>query len=97
MKTRPFHSSATTRSPTSRGAVAALTAIALLISAPAYAYVDPGTGGMLIQLVTGGVAGLLVLARLYWRRMRELFGRDPSASHESSRQEDPPRGAHDRG
>jgi hypothetical protein len=51
--------------------VAALATIALLTAAPAYAYVDPGTGSMLVQLVTGGVAGALVLARLYWRRLKD--------------------------
>jgi hypothetical protein len=59
-------------------AVLLLGLIIFLTAAPAYAYVDPGTGGMLIQLVTGGVAGLLVLARLYWAR---LFGKAPT-SHE---------------
>lgn len=51
-------------------AIAILTAICLLLARPAHAYVDPGTGGMLIQLITGGVAGLGVLLRLYWRRLR---------------------------
>jgi hypothetical protein len=35
----------------SLGAVVALFSIAWLMAAPAYAYVDPGTGGMLIQLL----------------------------------------------
>ena len=53
---------------------ALLTGICLLmIATPAYAYVDPGTGGMLVQLVTGGVAGLFVLARLYWTRVKDSF------------------------
>jgi hypothetical protein len=42
-------------------AIAVLCAGALLTASPAYAYIDPGTGGMLVQLLTGGVAGLLVL------------------------------------
>jgi hypothetical protein len=53
--------------------VASLTVISLMMAAPAYAYVDPGTGGMLVQLVTGGVAGLFVLARLYWGRIKNSF------------------------
>jgi Na+/proline symporter len=53
------------------GTIASLTVIAILLAAPAYAYVDPGTGSMLVQLLTGGTAGALVLARLYWRRLRE--------------------------
>lgn len=56
-----------------RSSTALLTGICLLMAAPAYAYVDPGTGGMLVQLVTGGVAGLFVLTRLYWTRIKDSF------------------------
>ncbi len=45
---------------------------------PAFAYVDPGTGAMLLQLLLGGVAGGLVILKLYWHRLKErttrLFG-----------------------
>ena len=40
---------------------------------PAQAYIDPGTGGMLLQLLLGGVAGALVVAKLYWLRIKEGF------------------------
>ena len=61
------------------GAVVALFGIALLVASPAYAYVDPGTGGMLIQLATGGAAGLAVLVRLYWGRMKTTFRQRPQS------------------
>lgn len=32
---------------------------------PAYAYVDPGAGSMLLQLLLGGIVGLLFFARLF--------------------------------
>jgi hypothetical protein len=41
---------------------------------PAYAYVDPGSGGMLVQLLLGGVAGLAVIVRLYWQRFVKAIG-----------------------
>jgi hypothetical protein len=53
------------------GTSAALAVVALLIAAPAYAYIDPGSGGMLVQLLTGGAAGAIILARLYWRRLKD--------------------------
>jgi hypothetical protein len=59
------------------GTVFALFTIALLMAAPAYAYVDPGTGGMLVQLATGGAAGLAVLVRLYWSRVKSTLGQSP--------------------
>jgi hypothetical protein len=42
-------------------------------ASPAYAYIDPGTGGVLVQLLTGGFAGLLVLAKLYGQKIRDAF------------------------
>jgi len=49
--------------------VATMAAAALLVAAPAYAYVDPGAGGMLMQLLLGGVMAGLVLFRSGWRRV----------------------------
>ena len=38
------------------------------------AYLDPGAGSMVLQALLGGVAGVLVLLKLYWRRLvRSLF------------------------
>jgi hypothetical protein len=45
----------------------------LVCASPAYAYVDPGTGSMMIQLLLGGVAGLAVLVRLSWHRLVSVF------------------------
>ncbi len=53
--------------------LAVLTSIAF--HGTAYAYIDPGTGGMLLQLLLGGVAGGLVIVRLYWQRLREIMAR----------------------
>ena len=59
--------------------VVLLGAFCLLVAAPAYAYVDPGTGSVILQFVTGGIAGLLILLRLYWRRLKGLFSRNRGA------------------
>jgi hypothetical protein len=37
------------------------------------AYLDPGTGSMLVQLVVGGVAAVAVTAKFYWRRLLTLL------------------------
>lgn len=53
------------------------------------AYVDPGSGSVLIQLVIGAVAGALVAVRLYWTRLKAFVaGRsrtkeNDGADHES--------------
>jgi hypothetical protein len=55
--------------------LAAMAVVVLLLSAAdAHAYLDAGTGSMLVQLLAGGVAGLLVLLRLYWRRLAVFLG-----------------------
>jgi len=49
---------------------------ALTTSQPAWAYIDPASGSMIVQLALGGVAGMLVVLKLYWHRfMNLLFGR----------------------
>lgn len=42
--------------------------------APALAYLDPAAGSLILQVILGGVAGLIVLLKLYWRRLRGFFG-----------------------
>jgi hypothetical protein len=38
-----------------------------------FAYLDPGTGSMLVQLLVGGVAAAGVAAKFYWRRILTLL------------------------
>jgi hypothetical protein len=38
-----------------------------------FAYLDPGTGSMLVQLLVGGLAAVGVTARFYWRRILRLL------------------------
>ena len=40
---------------------------------PAHAYLDPGAGSMILQVLLGGIAGAVVVFRLYWRRFVALF------------------------
>ena len=37
-------------------------------------YLDPATGSILLQMIAGGVAGAAMLIKLYWRRVRAIFG-----------------------
>lgn len=37
---------------------------------PTLAYLDPGTGSMLLQAIVGGSAGIFVLVRHFWRVVR---------------------------
>jgi hypothetical protein len=33
------------------------------------AYIDPGSGSMLLQAIAGGVAAAAVVGKFYWRRL----------------------------
>ncbi len=61
-----------------------LLATAMVLSvtaiAPAQAYLDPGTGSIILQLILGGVAGVMVVMKLYWHRLLSFFGRGDSSS-----------------
>ena len=37
------------------------------------AYLDPGTGSMIVQLIVGGFAAAGVAIKLYWRRLTRLL------------------------
>ena len=39
------------------------------------AYLDPGTGSMVIQAVLAAIVGAASLVRLYWHRLKSVFGR----------------------
>jgi hypothetical protein len=76
-----------------------LTEIALLASVatlfcvgPAWAYLDPGTGSMMLQLLLGGIAGAMVVGKLYWHRFREFV-----SSRFSGNRSDAVRAKHGRG
>jgi hypothetical protein len=48
----------------------------LFIFAPdAFAYLDPGTGSLIVQSVVAAVAAAGFAIRLYWRRIRAWFRR----------------------
>lgn len=42
------------------------------------AYLDAGSGSLIVQAVVGGVAGVAVAAKLYWRRLVDRFRRQPT-------------------
>ena len=45
------------------------------------AYLDPGSGSLLVQGLVAGVASAVVVGKVYWRRAKRFmgFGRDEPA------------------
>jgi len=41
---------------------------------PAQAYLDPASGSLILQLIVSGVAGLALLLKLYWHKLKARLG-----------------------
>jgi len=52
-------------------------AIAMLMvgisTGTSHAYLDPGTGSIILQVLLGGVAGLALAGKLYWHKLLTLL------------------------
>lgn len=42
----------------------------LFLAKPVFAYLDPGTGSYMLQLLLGGLFGILYLIKMKWRRIK---------------------------
>lgn len=56
-------------------AIRILAALVTILAAPsAFAYLDPGSGSMLLQVLLGGLAAVGVAIRLYFHRLKRWLG-----------------------
>jgi len=46
----------------------------LVASESAFAYLDPATGSILVQIIIGVVASSLFTIKLYWKKIKRFFG-----------------------
>ena len=44
-----------------------------VIAAPSYAYIDPGTGSVILQSILASIAVSMGVLRLYWYRLKAFF------------------------
>lgn len=56
-----------------------LAALMIFSATPAHAYLDAGTGSIMLQAIVGAVATALMFGRLYLARIKGLFVRGRSA------------------
>lgn len=59
--------------------VLTLSAALTTISTPAWAYLDPGSISLGLQAVLAVVVGGLVSLKLYWHRLKTVFGKKQPA------------------
>jgi len=44
------------------------------------AYLDPGTGSFLIQLLIGGIVGAMVFLKAYWTKIKAFFSKQEESA-----------------
>ncbi len=50
-----------------------LTLILLAFARPAMAYIDPGSGSMILQVILAGLLGGLFAIKVFWQRVKAFF------------------------
>jgi hypothetical protein len=75
-------------SRTSRYRIAEIAALVLLVQGgvalPIWAYLDPGTGSYVFQVVTAALVGGLVALKVFWGRILRFFKGNPPAPPDDS-------------
>ena len=77
------------RDPRSRTILFVAVFLAGAAPGSAQAYIDPGVGSMVLQLLLGGVAGLLVVLKLYWHSFKALILRRKDPPPKATKPLDP--------
>ena len=47
----------------------------MLMTSQAYAYLDPGTGGFIIQAILGFVAAIFAYVTFFWNKIKSFFNK----------------------
>ena len=51
---------------------------------PHYAYLDPGTGSIILQAIIASVASSLFVIKMYWYKIKSLVGLGRTANRDDS-------------
>jgi hypothetical protein len=62
-------------------------AFLLFFESNAYAYLDPGTGSIILQAIIAGVASSIFVVKMYWYKLRSFLGFRNSSSQPSDDQQ----------
>jgi len=60
----------------------------VLTSSPAYAYLDPGTGSIILQAIIASVAVGLATMKMWWYRIKAFFSGNPIDNEDDNTTED---------
>ena len=66
------------------GRACVLALAGLTVASPSHAYLDPGTGSIILQSILAGIAVALGVLRLYWHRFKAFIGSITGSSGDSA-------------
>jgi len=52
------------------------------------AYLDPGIGGMFVQLLATGLAGILIILKIFWKKISSSIKRKKDNQKQKNLEED---------
>ena len=68
--------------------ITALTFFCIILSTDSsHAYIDPGSGSMILQVLIASILGILTAVKIYWAQLKSFFSRksDTNASEETKK------------
>ena len=45
----------------------------LFLNGTSYAYLDPGTGSMILQIILGGLGGIAIIGKIFWGKIKSIL------------------------
>jgi hypothetical protein len=61
----------------------------LFFTRPAFAYIDPGSGSMILQMLIAGIGAGWVAFKLFWHRIARFFSRKEKSGQSNEDKKDP--------
>jgi hypothetical protein len=61
----------------------------LLLPSAANAYIDPGTGSILLQAIVGSIAAGGAVLGIYWHKVKTFFAKDKAPTGRDDGEKDP--------
>ena len=69
--------------------VLTIATLGLLIASPSHAYLDPGTGSIILQGLLAGMAVGIGLLRRYWQQFKSFLTKQTGRSHDENNEGEP--------
>ena len=60
--------------------------ILFLTTESAFAYLDPGTGSIILQAIIGGLAACAYTIKMYWVKIKSFFYRNKETKEETAKE-----------